>query len=496
MKLVFINVVMVDMIVIMLMSVNVVVSLFYGVIVMLIVNSSGYVMVVEKNLQMMNVFFCSGGDIVCVSFISIVRNSIVIGVGRLNSLCVIRLMRYSVIVVMLVFVMCVMLMWLWIFLFFGVMLLFLLICRWLLLVRCGRCLLSMLSVFDRMIVVRLLSIIGGSIIVNILFCGRCISFEQLIDSGIVFLLMLFVMIGMMMYSSVWCVLRLSVVLIVVLMIVVVIDLVVSGMKIFMKFWISMWWFMFRMLLMMIDVMNRYRKLVDFVNLMVRFSIGFGSMWQYVSVDGMKVVKIVVVLMLCKSGRCLLSLVQVKLKNVRMVIVIEILLGILFVIVKLMISLNRIMQIGSGMMLMWIFISFYQFFGQKCLCVVGLVVVSGFGWDGVWIEVCKMCFLMFGMFVLFCGIVCCLLCNFCVSMMVCWNIFNVLIYKGFVLFVERVFCVSWLRFWNWCGVQVEILVWWWLGCVVVVCCIVGYIVVCDFFCIIVLQIVFLLFFIIG
>lgn len=50
MKLVFINVVMVDMIVIMLMSVNVVVSLFYGVIVMLIVNSSGYVMVVEKNL--------------------------------------------------------------------------------------------------------------------------------------------------------------------------------------------------------------------------------------------------------------------------------------------------------------------------------------------------------------------------------------------------------------------------------------------------------------
>ena len=52
----------------------------------------------------------------------------------------------------------------------------------------------------------------------------------------------------------------------------------SGMKIFTKPWISTRRSMLRMLPTMIDAMNRYRKLVDFVNSTVRFSTGFGSTW--------------------------------------------------------------------------------------------------------------------------------------------------------------------------------------------------------------------------
>ncbi|MCM3034342.1 hypothetical protein, partial [Niallia sp. MER 6] len=78
--------------------------------------------------------------------------------------------------------------------------------------------------------------------------------------------------------------------------------------------------------------------------------------------------------------------------------------------------------------MRISISFHQPSGHKRSRVAGPAAASGSGWDGVWIEVCKTCLLMFGMPASLRGIVCRLLRNPRASMTACRNIFNALIHK--------------------------------------------------------------------
>lgn len=160
-----------------LVKVKVFISFCYGVIVMLMVKRIGQVIVVWKNLYIICDFFCRCGDIMLVSFNSIVRNSMFIGVGRLISLWLSIFIIYSSIVSSVLEVRVLMLVLLFMFLF-----LLRLWVLWLwfgiscfLLVRCGKCLLSWLRQLEMMIVVRLLSIIIGNIWFRVMFCFICIS---------------------------------------------------------------------------------------------------------------------------------------------------------------------------------------------------------------------------------------------------------------------------------------------------------------------------------